>query len=144
MRSPTVYSAAIAPKPLNVLGERVNVFTTGDGSAPFEAHLQTGNRGGGPPLHHHPWDEAFYVLAGEVQLTLEDASHHLTVGAFAHIPAHCVHAYENLTDGARLLAIVSDPQGGKLFAAMDEQVRQMPQDASKLAALNARFGVHFV
>ncbi len=129
---------------LNVLGETVTVLGAGDPSKPFEVHVQEGRRGGGPPPHHHPWDEAFYVLAGEVAVTIAGARHVVGEGDMVHIPGGTVHAYENLSDSARLLAVVSDCRGGEVFAAMDASVTALPRDLELMREIAAAHGVTFL
>ena len=106
----------------------VTIYRQGDSANPFEVHLQEGLRGGGPPPHHHPWDEAFYVVDGEVALTIKGETHALSKGAFAHIPAGTVHAYENLSERATLLAVASDTRGGEIFKEFNDCIRQLPED----------------
>ena len=68
MRQSHIITKDKLPEPLNVLGETVTVLAAGDTTKPFEVHVQEGVEGGGPPLHSHPWDEAFYILEGEVEM----------------------------------------------------------------------------
>ena len=144
MREIHCYTSEKHPEALSVLGESVTVFGAGDLSKPFEMHLQKGNKGGGPPPHHHPWDEAFYVLKGEVALTVNDETHTLSAGGFVHIPGGTVHAYENLTDDAELLAAVSDPRGGLNFQDIDEAVQSLPEDLPKVIEIGEKYGVVFL
>ena len=129
---------------LTVLGEQVQIFGQGDLSKPFEVHLQEGQLGGGPPPHYHPWDEAFYVLEGEVEVFVEGAVQTLGAGAYVHVPAGTVHAYTNKVSPTRLLAVVSDSRGGQLFAEMDRVADQLPHNAALLEEISSRMAVHFV
>ncbi len=133
-----------AARALNVLGETVTVLGAGDASKPFEVHVQEGCRGGGPPPHHHPWDEAFYVLAGEVAVTLAGERHVVGEGDMVHIPGGTVHAYENLSERAKLLAVVSDCRGGEVFAAFDTSVKELPRDLGLMQEIAATHGVTFL
>ena len=144
MRPTHVVRPGDSPQTLSVLGEAVQIFGRGDLSKPFEVHLQKGVKGGGPPPHHHPWDEAFYVLEGEVAVTVDGEREVLGAGGFVHIPADTVHAYENVSENATLLAIVSDPRGGDLFAALDEHVKVLPDDLPKVIEVSRGFDVHFL
>lgn len=144
MRTPHVIPGARPPAPLRVLGESVTVFGRGDAGKPFEVHIQEGVRGGGPPPHHHPWDEAFYVLEGEVSLTVDGEVHVLGAGSYAHLPAGTVHAYQNVTATARLLAVVSDCRGGEMFEAMDARVRVLPDDLPLVPQVGREYGVEFL
>ena len=141
MREAYVSSPEARPSPLSVVGEAVTVFGAGDNGKPFEVHLQHGVAGGGPPPHHHPWDEAFYVLEGEVELLLGDTRQVLSTGAFVHLPAGTVHGYCNISERASILGIVSDPRGGELFAALDANVKSLPDDLHKLIETSERYGV---
>lgn len=68
----TVHVLQSPPASVNVVGEKITVLAGGDLSKPFEMHIQEGIQGGGPPPHFHPWDEAFYVVDGQVEVTVED------------------------------------------------------------------------
>ncbi len=138
-----IISAKHPPETLSVIGETITVFGPEDSSKPFEVHIQEGTEGGGPPPHYHPWDEAFYVLEGQLDLTINGETQTLAPGSFAHIPANTIHAYRNATKTTKILAIVSDCKGGQMFAAMDAEIDQMPRDAEKLTKLGKRFGVNF-
>jgi quercetin dioxygenase-like cupin family protein len=55
---------------------------------------------GGPPLYHNHWDEAFYVLDGELTLQVGDELATRQAGeiAFALRGAH--HTFANLSDAS--------------------------------------------
>ena len=52
----------------------------------------------GPPLHHHPFDEGFYVLEGELTFQLGEELRSATPGDFVFAPANDVHTFANLSD----------------------------------------------
>ncbi|MEM7362782.1 MAG: cupin domain-containing protein [Pseudomonadota bacterium] len=129
---------------LNVLGESIAICGGGDATKPFEIHLQKGDTGGGPPPHYHPWDEAFCVLEGKVKVTVDGEERIVSQGMVIHIPANTVHAYENLSDGATLLGVVSDPKGGEMFRQIDREVKVLPEDLPKVISIGQQYGVEFV
>jgi quercetin dioxygenase-like cupin family protein len=47
----------------------------------------------GPPLHHHDFDEAFYVLEGELIFQVGDALITKRAGEFAFAPRNVVHTF---------------------------------------------------
>ena len=143
MRQVHIVDSASMPDDLNVIGETVKVMGAGDDSKPFEVHLQVGVRNGGPPPHSHPWDEAFYIIEGEVQVSLDNESKTLSSGEFIHIPAGTVHAYRNISETAKMLAIVSDVKGGKFFADTSEKVHKMPEDFPILVDVARSYGLVF-
>src|SRR4051794_40983367 len=61
----------------------------------------------GPPLHHHAFDEAFYVLSGELTFQLGDALARAGAGTFAFAPGGMQHTLANLgpTEARYLLLI---------------------------------------
>ena len=143
MRQMHVISNEKIPAALNIVGEKVTVLAADDSSKPFEVHLQEGKAGDGPPPHNHPWDEAFYVLEGQVELIIEGEGTLLDQGSYVHIPANTSHAYRNVSPVTKLLAIVSDCRGGQFFAATDENVKSMPEDIEKLLDVGQQFDVKF-
>jgi quercetin dioxygenase-like cupin family protein len=68
MRTVHIIEADKTPEPVNVVGEAITILAGGDTTKPFEVHIQEGVQGGGPPPHFHPWDEAFYVMDGQVEV----------------------------------------------------------------------------
>jgi quercetin dioxygenase-like cupin family protein len=143
MRETHVITNQKLPATLNVVGEKVTVLAGGDSSKPFEVHLQEGKAGDGPPPHNHPWDEAFYVLEGQVELIIDGESTLLDQGSYVHIPANKSHAYRNVSPVTKLLAIVSDCRGGQFFAAADENVKSMPDDIEKLLDVGRKYDLKF-
>ncbi len=143
MRQTHVISTDNSPNELNVLGEKILILGQGDLSKPFEVHIQEGHIGGGPPPHHHPWDEAFYVLEGEVEIAVENNTRTLGPGSYVHIPAGTVHAYTNKSGLTKLLAVVSDSRGGKLFEAFDAVADQLPGNGQLLNEIAGQLDVHF-
>ena len=51
----------------------------------------------GPPLHHHDFDETFYVLEGELTFQLEDEVFTRTRGELAFAPRNVPHTFANLS-----------------------------------------------
>jgi quercetin dioxygenase-like cupin family protein len=142
MRTVHVIEPEKKPEPVNVVGEAITILAGGDLSKPFEMHLQEGVQGGGPPLHFHPWDEAFYVIEGQVEVTVEGKSTTVSSGGYVHIPGGAIHAYKNISATAKMIGVVSDPRGGQFFAAMDQL--KVPEDLSRIVEVAERYGVTFL
>lgn len=142
MRTVHVIEPEQTPGPVNVVGEAITILAGGDLSKPFEMHLQEGVQGGGPPLHFHPWDEAFYVIEGQVEVTVEGKSTTVSSGGYVHIPGGAIHAYKNISATAKMIGVVSDPRGGQFFAAMDQL--KVPEDLSRIVEVAERYGVTFL
>ena len=142
MRTVHVIEPEKKPKPVNVVGEAITILEGGDLSKPFEMHIQEGVQGGGPPPHFHPWDEAFYVIEGQVEVTVEGKSTTVSSGGYVHIPGGSIHAYKNISATAKMIGVVSDPRGGQFFAAMDQL--KVPEDLSRIVEVAERYGVTFL
>ncbi|MFJ3369598.1 cupin domain-containing protein [Pseudomonas sp. NPDC086251] len=142
MRTVHVIEPEQTPGPVNVVGEAITILAGGDLSKPFEMHIQEGVQGGGPPLHFHPWDEAFYVIEGRVEVTVEGKSTTVSSGGYVHIPGGAIHAYKNISATAKMIGVVSDPRGGQFFAAMDQL--NVPEDLSRIVEVAERYGVTFL
>jgi quercetin dioxygenase-like cupin family protein len=65
----------------------------------------------GPPLHHHDFDEAFYVLDGALTFQLGDELHTAGPGAFAFAPRGDHHTLANLSDAPARYVLVCTPGG---------------------------------
>ena len=74
-----------------------------------ESHVPPGWEG--PPLHHHPFDEGFYVLEGELTFQLGEELRSATPGDFVFAPANAVHTFANLSDTPARYLIVITPGG---------------------------------
>ena len=142
MRTVHVIEADNIPRPVNVVGEAITILAGGDLSKPFEVHIQQGVQGGGPPPHFHPWDEAFYVIDGQVEVTVDGQSNTVSSGGYVHIPAGTIHAYRNLSTTAKIIGVVSDPRGGQFFAAMAQL--KVPEDLARMFEVAERKGVTFL
>jgi quercetin dioxygenase-like cupin family protein len=75
--------------------------------------------GGRPPLHHHDFDEAFYVLEGELTFQLRDEVFTRGAGELAFAPRGVAHTYANLSGApARALLVITPAGFERYFARM--------------------------
>jgi len=65
----------------------------------------------GPPLHHHAFDEGFYVLEGELTFQLGDELKSAKAGELVFAPADAVHTFANLSDAPARYLLVITPGG---------------------------------
>ena len=65
----------------------------------------------GPPLHTHDFDEAFYMLEGELIFQVEDELTTKRAGEFAFAPRNVAHALANHSDGDARYLLVCTPAG---------------------------------
>jgi mannose-6-phosphate isomerase-like protein (cupin superfamily) len=64
-----------------------------------------------PPLHHHDFDEAFYVLEGELTFQLGDRLATAGAGTLTFAPRGSHHTLANLGDGPARYVLVCTPGG---------------------------------
>lgn len=66
----------------------------------------------GPPLHlHRAWDEAFYVLGGEMTFLIAGQTHLASAGAFVFIPRGVEHTFWNASAAPTRQLTVFTPSG---------------------------------
>ena len=65
----------------------------------------------GPPLHHHDFDEAFYVLEGELTFQLGEELRTARAGTLTWAPRGSVHTFANLADAPARYLLICTPGG---------------------------------
>jgi quercetin dioxygenase-like cupin family protein len=83
----------------------------------------------GPPLHHHDFDEAFYVLAGRLTFQLGDVLRPAGPGALVFAPRGSVHTLANHGDTEARYLLVITPGGFERY--FDRMAAEPPASASK-------------
>jgi quercetin dioxygenase-like cupin family protein len=68
-------------------------------------------RSAGPPLHTHDFDEAFYMLEGELVFQVENERFTRREGEFAFAPRNVAHALANHSDADARYLLVCTPAG---------------------------------
>ena len=91
----------------------INVLLRGEQSAEQIAVMDNTVSTGfpGPPLHHHDFDETFYVLEGELTFQLEDELFTRKAGELAFAPRGVPHTFANLSGAEARTLIVCTPAG---------------------------------
>ena len=67
--------------------------------------------GGRPPLHHHDFDETFYLLEGELTFQLGDEVFTRRAGELVFAPRGIPHTYANLSRAPARALLVITPAG---------------------------------
>jgi mannose-6-phosphate isomerase-like protein (cupin superfamily) len=70
-----------------------------------------------PPLHHHDFDETFYVMAGELTFRLRDDLITVGPGQLVFAPRGVPHTYANLSGAPARQVIVCTPAGFERYFA---------------------------
>lgn len=141
---PMVLGPQQQDRPLNVVGMRITVLAANEATGSYGITIQEGVEGTGPPPHSHPWDEAFYVLGGEVRFACGGGASVCTAGTLVHVPGGTVHAFTFGPGGGRMLEITGpDAQAAPFFTAIDREIPPGPPDLPRLLQLADRHGVAF-
>jgi quercetin dioxygenase-like cupin family protein len=78
--------------------------------------------GGGPPPHRHSREEeGFYILEGELTVTIDGRRETLTAGMYANLPVGSVHFFKNEgTKTVRMLLTVAPAGFEQMFAEVGQ------------------------
>jgi len=126
------------PTALNVVGEQIRVLASGAQTGSYEIFHQAGPEGSGPPPHNHPWDEAFYVLQGEIAFGIDDKELTATTGTLVHLPAGTTHWFRFGTGGGAMLSMTSREGASDLFTDIDREISVEAPDLPKLVEIAQR------
>jgi quercetin dioxygenase-like cupin family protein len=96
----------------------------------------------GPPLHlHRTWDEAFYVLEGEMTFLIDGRTHAAPAGSFVFVPRGMLHTFWNGSDAPARQLVVFTPAG--IEAYFEEVTRVLADGGDEAldaaAALMAKY-----
>lgn len=132
--------------PLNVLGMPLRFLCdsreTGGAWSLFDEEIPFGM---GPPPHRHDWDEAYYVLEGEVDFEIDGQPVTISAGDFARLPANTIHGFKGATKaGARVLIFAAPGHSSEFFEELNSEVRNLPDDLKKLPEIGLRHGIEMM
>lgn len=113
--------------------------SNGDRLGAVEMHLEAG--WDGPPAHvHEQVDHLWYVLAGEVQLTIDDRRDRYAEGSCLFVPAGTPHAFGTSDTSQAVMLQVDTPRS--LDGYFRELVEAFPPgvapDPARIAAIMRR------
>jgi quercetin dioxygenase-like cupin family protein len=130
---------------LGVMGSQVRLICPSERTArQFSLMECAAPRDVGPPPHQHPWDEAYYILEGQFRFTLDDRELLLGPGDFLYVPAGRLHGFHGASDTtARLLFFDAPAHGEGFFRDAAREVREIPQDLSRVPEIGQRHGIQF-
>jgi quercetin dioxygenase-like cupin family protein len=136
MSKPLVISLDQAPAPLKMVGEEVTVLASNAQTGSYEIFRQAGPEGSGPPPHRHAWDEAFYVIDGEVSFGV-DAEQDLVAkaGTLVHVPGGSTHWFRFGAGGGVMISMTSRAGASAFFAEVDREVSPTDPDIGALVGI---------
>jgi len=105
---------------------------------------------GGPPPHvHHREDEAFWVLEGELEISVGEQTFRAGAGSFVHLPKDVLHSYQNVGEGPARFLTLMVPAGlegffqevGKPATDLSAPPPLEEDDIEKLLAVAPKYGL---
>ncbi|NGZ09910.1 MAG: cupin domain-containing protein [Nitrospira sp. LK70] len=128
--------------PCNVIGTQVTVLASNAATQSYGITWQQGAEGTGPPPHSHDWDEAFYVLKGEVPFLCDGKTYACNVATLVHVPRGTVHGFRYGSGGGQMLEITgAGALAAQMFRAIDKEIPSGSPDLPKLLDVLTRNGV---
>ncbi len=138
--SPNDYDPA-----LNVLGTKVTVLASSAATQGYEITLQQGDEGTGPPLHHHDWDESFFVLKGQIEFSYGNKTVMCLPGTLVHVPGGTEHGFRYGPGGGEMFELTGQgSMATRMFTALSREIPQGPPDIPKVQEVLKQNGVTVV
>lgn len=101
--------------------------------------------GFGPPMHiHHDCAEAFYVLAGEYRIFVEEREFTCPAGSFIYIPAGVPHGFRVGAVPSRKLNIYTPAAMVGYFDELSAAIARGEMDDEALGEMARRYGMEVV
>ena len=118
-----------------MVGEEVIVLASGAQTGSYEIFRQAGPEGSGPPPHRHAWDEAFYVIDGEVMFGV-DAEQDLVAkaGTLVHVPGGSTHWFRFGSGGGVMISMTSREGASAFFTEVDREVSRPTPTSARWSA----------
>ena len=138
MPVPFIVTSGQAPRPLNVMSEKITVLASSEQTGGYEIFLQIGPEGSGPPPHNHPWDESFYIIKGEMALGIDQSEMMAVAGTLVHVPAGTTHWFRFGRGGCEMISMTSRAGASRLFADLDREILPEKPDFGKITEIGRR------
>jgi len=98
----------------------------------------------GPPLHEHPWDEAYYVVEGQVRFMLGAETKVVGAGDFIYAPSGTPHGFHGASEQpARVLVLDVPAHAESFFREVEREVKELPRDLAKVPQIGDRHQIRF-
>ena len=143
MSKPLIVTPEQAPVPLQLVGEEITILAAGEQTGSYEVFRQEGPEGSGPPPHNHAWDEAFYVVDGEIAFGLGEQELVATPGTFVHIPGGMTHWFRFGARGGTMVSMTSRAGAAAFFTEVDREVSPTDPDLGALVGIATAHGLSF-
>jgi quercetin dioxygenase-like cupin family protein len=117
--------------------------TANDTKGHYALFEMSDHEGGGAPVHSHPWEETFYILAGEIEILLGNRREVFGAGAVVHVPANAIHAFQICSPIARALVIMAPGHAEAFYREAGAKLTSLPPDPIVMEELAAKYQLQF-
>jgi quercetin dioxygenase-like cupin family protein len=139
-KRPWVVKAGDRPT-LPILGKRMTVLADNHVTGGGEIIFGTGSEGTGEKPHSHPWDEALYVIEGQIDFIRPgEQAVALSAGDLSYAPGGVAHGFAVKSSQAKYLLVTSTGGAARLGADLAREVGDVPS-VPKLMEVLKRHGV---
>ena len=139
---PIIISPDSRPAALDVFGTDVTVLASAKELGCYGVTYQQGSEGSGPPPHSHGWDEAFFVLKGDINFRCGEESYSCPPGTLVHVPKNTVHAFTYGPGGGSMVEFTSrESRSAETFIDVDAEIDSKNPDIPKVLEVLKRNGV---
>lgn len=144
MPSPLIVTADHAPDALQLVGEQLTILASGEQTGSYEIFHQAGPEGAGPPPHSHEWDEAFYILGGEVIFGAGEQQDVVAKpGTLVHLPGGTHHWFRFGAGGGSMLSMTSREAASHFFTEAAREIAPDNPDIGQLISIAATHDITF-
>lgn len=129
---------------LTVMGAQVKFLCTADKTDKAWSLMEVVvPKHSGPPPHHHPWDEAYFVIKGEVRFSIEEREQVVKAGDFIYAPSGTLHGFQGASEEPAAMLIFDAPAHAESFFRDAEREIKAPGDMAKVPEIGARHQIMF-
>ncbi|KOP24622.1 hypothetical protein AMR41_19740 [Hapalosiphon sp. MRB220] len=149
MQSSTIHKPTVVAsgegKKFSVLGGQFTTKATGETSnGSWTVYEIEDTENNGPPLHTHPWEEAFYILEGELELQVGTEKIVATPGFFVNIPENTAHAFKVNSAFAKFLVLIAPEKAKTFYEEMGDVANSLPPNMEKIQPILDKYELEFV
>ena len=140
MAHPLIIPTDRRRQPFDLGGFKITALASDADTGGYEIFHNVGDEGKGPGPHHHPWDETFFVLKGELRCGIHDTETLALPGTLVHVPGGATHWFKFGKVPTEFISITSKGNASKMFADFDQGINWGNPDRNKLIELAAKHG----
>ncbi|MDZ8189632.1 MAG: cupin domain-containing protein [Nostoc sp. ChiSLP02] len=144
MRKPIVLTPGEGNQ-FSILGANFTTKATGEQTnGAWTVYEITDTQENGPPLHTHPWEEAFYILEGEIEVQVGTEIFLASPGCFVNIPHNAPHAFKVRSATTKFLVLISPKGAQQFYEEMGEVADSLSINMEKVQPVLTKYGLQFV